>query len=541
MSNFEDLKIMKEINVDKNHIDNFVLETEEGTKRTKEKFYRQAALQRNEYVDRQIQKFNLYLGKIKEELKLRYHNEIPVSNEENHNQNLQKVDDLLNCIFLNSNISDSFKLRIDFVISSIQDTTTLEDLNSILKEFMDCFSKVGVRLTIDDFKYTMFTERFMVSFFKNPDFQDMKAIFEKIFFACPDIKLQIKMNLREIVQKYAKELANGVSIEKTKCFNECGVTSANVIDTYVSTRHRVGTDIAVDEYNNTKVFLEKEKRIDDYLLGAGVRDKNYDTFVVNGGSYSSLSDDDKLRYNSAIMGFYLTLNELKKYYQYEFIIKDLVERYKNKDSVKTQYAAKKKEIEKEEKVRAALYKQYQKANGVGLFAKKSEEKANLAMLKMNEQIKKLDSLYAEYNDLDITYQLSKLNDSATIYDLFLTSLTCFSFLEKCFMSQEEFAAKPLKENIKEYFRFLYNPNNNFLRKINVFADYDIAAIVAEKYRLLDLNVLDEMINQESISTTLDTVGFINLIQNIERSKTSLQTISNLCKMKDIISDGEDAL
>ena len=540
MSSLNEIKIMKEIEVDKNHIDNFVLDTEEGTKRTKEKFYRQAAEQRNSYVEKQKEQFELYLAKIKDEMRARFQNENPQSMEAAHQEELQKVDELLNCIFLNSTGSDSFKLKIDFVISSIQDTSTLEDINSSLKSFIDRFAEIGIALTIEDFKYTMFTERYMNTFFKTPDFQERKDVFERIFFACPDIKLQLKMNLYDIVRKYAKQLEVGCNTLKTKCFSENAVTSANVVDTYISARQRVGTEIAVDEYNNTQVFLSKVRKIDDYLLGSGLRDKNYDTFVAEGKTYSSLSDDDKLRYNSAMMGFYSTLNELKKYYLYEFMIKDLVERYKNKDSAKTQYTAKKKEIEKEEKNRQAIYKQYQRANGIGFLAKKSEEKANLAMLKMNEQIKKLNALYEEYNELEISNQLLKLNDSATIYDLFLISLTSFHFLEKSFAEQEDFADKTLEDNVREYFRFLYNPNNNFLRKINVFADYDIASVVAEKYRLLDLNITPEMVSPEAITTTLETVGYINLIQNVERSKITLAKISNLCKMSEIIAT-EDLL
>lgn len=534
MSDLVNHFIAKKIEIDKNHIDNFVLETEEGTKRTKEKFYRQAAEQRNEYVQKQQEQFNLYLAKIKDEMRVRFQHENPTSREEEHQQDLKKVDDLLNCIFLNSDISDSFKLKIDFIIASIQETTTLEDLNLILKSFIDRFAELGIPLTIDDFKYTMFTERYMVSFLKSSDFQEMKDIFEKIYFACPDIKLQLKMNLLHIVRKYEKLLSIGVSQVKAKCFSECSVTPANVVDTYISTRSRVGTEIAVDEYNNANLFLSKEKKIDDYLVGSGLRDKNYNTFVVEGKTYDSLNDDDKMRFNSAMMGFYLTLNELKKYYQYEFIIKDLVERYKNKDSVKNQYAAKKKEIEKEEKAREAIYKQYQKANGIGFLAKKNDEKAHMAMKQMNEQILKLRGLYDELEDLAITTQLAKLNDSATIYDLFLVSLTSFSFLEKSFMGVEDFALKKLEDTVYDYFRFLYNPNNNFLRKINVFADYNIASVVSEKYRLLDIAVTPDMIEAEMITATMETVGYINLIQNIDRSKISLQTISNLCKMSEII-------
>ena len=47
--------ILEQIEIDKTHINDFPLETEEGTKRAKEKFYEKAVTERNQYVEKQIQ------------------------------------------------------------------------------------------------------------------------------------------------------------------------------------------------------------------------------------------------------------------------------------------------------------------------------------------------------------------------------------------------------------------------------------------------------------------------------------------------------
>ena len=83
-----------------------------------------------------------------------------------------------------------------------------------------------------------------------------------------------------------------------------------------------------------------------------------------------------------------------------------------------------------------------------------------------------------------------------------------------------------------------NPNNGILRKINVFADYDIVSVVAEKYKLLNLVVTSEMIDRDNIDSTMDSVMFINLIQNIELSNVSLHDIEVLCNMKKIVDARE---
>ena len=526
--------IIERIDVGKNHIDQFVLETEEGTKRTKDKFYRNAVEQRNKYVNSEIEIFEGCFDDLKREVVRRFHQLMPEDKSENYQNEQGKVQQLLNLVKLNSNISNSFKLGIDFVVASIDENTSLEELNQHIKDFVAKFHEVGIILSLDDFKYTMFTEKYMISFFQNADFSLMKDTFEKIYFACPDIKLQLKMNLEYIILKYDKQLSLYVDTLKKDLFEKNGVTPTNVIDRYIDVRYEVGNQIATDEYYNLKLFLDAKKKISDYVEDSPIRVKNYDTFVPE-GSYAALSEDDKNSYDSAVMDLYLTLNELKKYFGYEFIIEDLLERYKNKDAAKSQYPLKKKEIEKEEKVRMAIYKEYLKANGIGFLAKVNEVKMKNAMLKMNEQVQKLRGLYDELKDLEITYHLNELSESATIYDLLMASLTSFSFLEKSFQSNEKLMENSLEENMEQYFRFIYNPNNSILRKVNVFTEYDLVEIVAEKYRLLNLNVTKEMITSEAIDVTLESVKFINLIQNINRSNITVSMIAEMCRFQEIAS------
>lgn len=529
---------MKQIEINKNHIDNFVLETEEGTKRTKEKFYEKASNDRNNYVNEQHILFDKYKVLLENEMRLRFKNEMPIDKTEEYNKQLEEVDQLLNVVKLNSDISDSFKLKLDFVIASIKEETSLEDLDNILLDFINRFKEYGVSLTIEDFKYTMFTERYMSTLLKNPSPDVMKDVFEKIYFACPMIKKQLKMNLRYIVNKYKDKLNKYVGVLKEEEFKKHEVNDGNVISKYTAVRYDIGNRMAMDEYYNAKIFLDAKKKITDYLVDSPARAKNYNTFAIN-GDYAALDDVNKQKYNSATMGLYLTLNELKKYYNYEFILKDLLERYKNKDSVKNQYTSKKKEAEKEEKVRQSIYKKYLKASGVGFLAKQNEVKMKDEMLKMNEQIKKLIAIYDELEDLEITFNLSKLNEAASIYDLYYSALSSFDFLEKSFSSDEKFEEHTLEENINDYFKFLYNPNNSFLRKINALTEFDIISIVAEKYKLLNLAITNEVIDQDNIDATLDTVKFINLVQNIERSNITIQGIANLCKMQDVVKVDEE--
>lgn len=537
MIKLEDISIIKEIDIDKNHIDNFVLESEEGTKRSKKKFHEKAVNDRNSYVGKQHALFEQYRIACENEMIQRVKKLMPTDKSEEYEKNINEVDELLNLVKLNAHISNGFKLGLDFIIASITDDSSLEDINQVLRRFIERFAEIGIILKKDDFLYTMFTEKYMNSFFINSSDEYMKDIFEKIYFTCPDIMLQLKMNLIDILKKYKDKLEKYVISLKNKLYQEHQVNENNVIEKYTTIRYQSGNEMATDPYYNTIIFTDGKKKIADYLDGAATRVKNYNMFAVN-GNYDEYNEEEKENYNSAVMGLYLTLNELKKYYHYEFIIKDLKERYKNKDSIKSQYLSKKKEIDKEEKKRLSIYKEYLKASKGGLFKKKSDVKVKNSMLKMNEHIHKLQTLYDEYRDLDITYKLAELSESASIYDLFMISAQSFPFLEKCFQ-KEEFVENSLEKNVEDYFKFIYNPNNSVLRKINVFADYDVISVVAEKYKLLNLVVTSEMINPDNIDATMESVKFINLIQNIERSTITLHDIDILCQMKKIISENEN--
>lgn len=537
MSKIDELSIVKEINIDKVHIDNFKMDTEQGTKRVKEKFHKEAVINRNNYINKENVKFSNYKILLENEMVKRIKKLMPIDKTNEYNEEEKHVNELFELVKLDCNISESFKLKLDYIVSSFENTS-LDEMNMLIKKFIDSFKSFGIKLDINDFKYTMFCEMYMNSYFKDYKFGSMTKTFESIYFKCPDIKLQLKMNLVDIINKYEKDISKYLEGYHEKKLIDASINNSDVINEYVYNRESLGKKKAIDEYYNLKIFLDEKRKIKDYLIGSPTRDKNYNTFIDD---YNTLTDYSKNSYNSAVNSLYLTLVELKKYYKYEFIIQDLLKRYKDRESAKNSFVAKKKEIDTAEALRESIYKKYLRASGIGLFARRNETKMKDLMLMMNEQIKKLNDLYDEYYDLEITNNLNDLSESATLYDLFLISLSSFSFIENAFNNNEEFNTNSLEYNVDEYFKFIFNPNNSFLRKTNCLVDFNIINIISEKYKLLELKVTDEMIDKDNIDSTIDTLRFINLIQNIEESSISLDTIDNIYQMDKIVSVNRDNL
>ena len=300
MNNLENNSIVEQIGIDRNHIDTFELETNDGTKRTRQRFHANAVEQRNNYVNQQQVIFSRYQVEIENEILNRFKSLMPVDKTAEYDEKQAEVLKLLDVVKLNTNIPDSFKLKLDYIIAFIDEDTSLEDLNKQISDFLDKFQTMGINLTIEDFKYTMFTERYMTSFLEKPEHNVLKETFEKIYFTCPDIKLQLKMNLSHIIKKHEKNIASYVVKLRDEEFLKYQVNSTNVIDKYTEFRNQTGVLIARDEYYNTSLFLEKKKKISDYLEGSAARDKNYNAFAIN-ENYNELSVEAKHNYNSALM------------------------------------------------------------------------------------------------------------------------------------------------------------------------------------------------------------------------------------------------
>ena len=112
MNKVDELPITKEINIDKNHIDNFKLETETGTKRVKEKFHKEAVNNRNNYVNKQLNIFSNYKVQLENEMVKRVKDLIPKDKSSEYEEYKKRVNSLLELVKLNCNIKQREKFSI---------------------------------------------------------------------------------------------------------------------------------------------------------------------------------------------------------------------------------------------------------------------------------------------------------------------------------------------------------------------------------------------------------------------------------------------
>ena len=531
--------IDKEISINSEHINTFKLELESGTKKMKEKFHKNAVKERNEYVEEQIRKFDKYQVEVYRLLKLRVNSLLP-SDKSNHydslKKNIEKEKQII--VFNNSDYSIDFKLGIFKLISSIDinDDVSLNTINNTFLNIIKIFEDASIKLTISDFTYSMFTEKYMHVFLdnieKNNRFEEvMKKCFDSIYWECPDIIKHLKLNFWSLLEKYAEKLKIYTDAVSYQLLQKTGYDKNSLIDKYLGNVNKYNLEVSRDEFYNLDSFLSKKKNVLDYLDDSATRVKNLDQFVID-GEFKDIEDSSKFYDNMVELAH--TLSVLKLYYRYEFIIKDIQDKYSKKDANKSVFSNKLKEVNTEEVKRKKIYNDYLKACGKNLFHKVNEEKIKSNKLAINEEILKLDTLYNELHDLEIVELINKkVNSTDSLYDLFSLSYESYYYLEKMF--NEHFKDSDdysFEEELNKYFDFIYSPYNDFLKKINGFSMVDVSSVITDKYRLLGINVTNDNISVDNLDSFMDSVNYVKFIDDILKGDLSFDDINVIVKFRE---------
>lgn len=532
-------KIDKEISINNDHINTFKLELESGTKKMKEKFHKSAVKERNEYIEEQIKKFDKYQVEVYRLLKLRVNSLLP-SDKSNHydslKKNIEKEKQII--VFNNSDYSIDFKLGIFKLISSIDinDDVSLNTINNTFLNIIKIFEDASSKLTISDFTYSMFTEKYMHVFLdnieKNNRFEEvMKKCFDSIYWECPDIIKHLKLNFWSLLEKYEEKLKIYTDTVSYQLLQKTGYDKNSLIDKYLGNVNKYNLEVSRDEFYNLDSFLSKKKNVLDYLDGSATRVKNLDQFVID-GEFKDIEDSSKFYDNMVELAH--TLSVLKLYYRYEFIIKDIQDKYSKKDANKSVFSNKLKEVNTEEGKRKKIYNDYLKACGKNLFHKVNEEKIKSNKLAINEEILKLDTLYNELHDLEIVELINKkVNSTDSLYDLFSLSYESYYYLEKMF--NEHFKDSDdysFEEELNKYFDFIYSPYNDFLKKINGFSMVDVSSVITDKYRLLGINVTNDNISIDNLDSFMDSVNYVKFIDDILKGDLSFDDINVIVKFRE---------
>lgn len=486
-------------------------------------------------------KYKLQKRQVAIELKNRYHQikkKRVTPNTLELEEKLEKYDGLY---LLNDENTSFEKMGLDKIVYDLSHfyKSDLNLINDDILKSINAFKKCNINLTPSDFNYSQFTYKYMKVFFEEiKDGQissdNIRDIFEEIYWSCSEIILHIELNIRYLYLKNEKEIEKYYKIERNKFASE--FKSKDIIEDYKNLKEEIANKKQKDNFVLLKKFINQELDIDRFA----------DTEIK--GDYSKiikqdidlLAKEDLENVNDNIYKLSNTLNEYKNYLKFVYIVEDMKKRFaKNGKTtyavdkeLKTIFAEEKKLIKMNNKINKIINKPKRKI----LFFASKDPKSELEELteKTNTQITAISELYKKYDEDRLNEEINKmLTDNCTIYQIFCFAASHYSYFCKCTPKKEGEEVNK-DEKIKELEEFIMNSQYNILIKnIRVMENKKIEQIIKDRYSLFKIRIDDDDLKPENLEGVLQLVDKIVIYNNIKNSSIGVKDIEFMCDLKRI--------
>lgn len=511
---------LNKIEEEEKYVNDFKLNTNKGTKNVREDFHANAVKAKNSYIDEKIKEYEAIQNAIKEELNRRKDMMMP-KKRYNFDMMDETTKTLKKMLLYETKANNENKLGLSYIFNKFKSNTdNLDEINRLIKVFLKTFKDAGISLTNEDFKYTLYTYRYMNVFLKNiddPNFDDIiRGEFEKIYYACPNIITHLRLNLIDIKDRYHKELDNYVRL--------IDANEHNYTKEYYESLNKINGLKDMDKYNLSSKFLDGTINPEDYTEKAAKRVKTFNRFLI-GASYDSLSDDDKEDYYNHMVNLKYLIIELKNYNKFKPFIDETLKRYKSKDSYKGVTKTKEKELNKLKSQRDKIVKDIFPHKT--LFKYVDNTKNEELILKQNNVVMDISKTFDEYENDVINDELVKyLNDTSSVLDIMKFVLYNYSYFE---ILLPKLGLEEKEEDVyNELMDYVYSKHNRFSDNINILSKEKIEDIIVNKYKLININLTDA--DLKDLDSLTSDVEYINTVFKVERGGVKfdeLCTINNI--------------
>lgn len=424
-----------------------------------------------------------------------------------------------------------------FEISSYYDFN-FNSLNEIINRFLDKFELAGIKLFGYDFDYTCYVLEYMTSFLevrnkKSENYDEVSAMFEKIYWVNPEIIGHIELNFRKLIKRYEKKFTNYIKELQKEVMLENKVVS---YEDCLEKLKAAYTELNVADRENICDIINLAKAgeidINNYFEDSKIRTSTYSNLMIE-----SINLDDKV----AMDKFYENLEKLRanieEYNNYVKFI-PLINYFKtsyekqipngDKDPIRINVAKSLKDVQsqiadKESKLEKINKKVFDKP---WFFGFKNDN--DLKQLRI-DSINLAKELYGLYKIYDQEYfnekVLSILNNSLTISEL-LHLYYSFDYFKKVAI-KKVFEITTYDDVIKHsdsFDLFAMNPTNIIINGVAIFEENNISKVIMNKYRLDNINLTEELLNPDDLKTLLDKVQLLLRINEIEKNATTVEKI-----------------
>lgn len=466
----------------------------------------------NDYIEDKLIIYNNYLTDIKNEIDKR----VDIIKKKYFKEDYLFKDNKLNTYELkitNKYIDNMEKMGLDIYLYQLRHfyNNDLEDINLVINNIFKVFKDCGIELSSNDFIISPAVNTYLVAVLNNKD--NLHELFEKLYWENSNIIFQIEINFRYLYFKYEKKIS--------KYYDELGnkYNLDNVMKKYYDNKNYNSKII----HNNTKyislMIINGEVNINDF------KENNIRNIINN-----IVIEEDNNTYNNL-----LKLEEFikiySKYLNYSFIIDDIKDKYNNVSSFKGKYIEKLKEISKDESKLFALNK---KIENKGLFKLKDNKIKELVVVRNNL----INDVINKYNELDesaIYDVISRNIDNQTSY-IDILKMVCFNFsyLMKVYKSKnEDITLDEVLNNMNDLVEFVYGSNDDLLSNIFILDDKNISLIIRDRFRLVNIKVLDEDIEEDNILGFIGKINSIIRYYDIKNNNIDLEELEFILKVNSL--------
>ncbi len=472
-----------------------------NNKKNVEKFKRE--------VDLEINNYEKKANEIVEELKRRVKSYSDLNYEESSSKE-EVLAKLKKALMYTNSLSSSYeKLGFDKIIYQLShyENGDLIDNNRNILKAINIFKVINVPISINDFNYTDYVKEYVKMFFEqNLTSAKIKSTFDDIYWKCPNIMMQIELNLRSIYNKYKSKTEGYISLINKKLSDKFKNSPNSILDNY--NKLRSYKESHLDKNNLILDFYNGKMDIDDYS------DEKI-TAIINNLFSDSYFDDSKI---DIVKQLKYSLEEYKNYLKYE----DLILKIKNlyNETLEKEFLSK--SFKKIKDAEHKLFK-FDKKFSKGV-SKTSVDKIEPAINSTLGEIKEL------YNEIDSNmFKIivkEHIRDNSTIFKSLLLICQYYVVLADYFKEKNpDISYKEIDKEISLLFDFIMNPNNTIINNMTVLEEKDLSEIIVTNYKMFNVNIDKTKIeesNIDSLISDLDKIIMNNNLKNLGISISDLQ-------------------
>ena len=415
-------------------------------------------------------------------------------------------------------------------------------VNENIKKYIDKYKEYGIELTEDDFSYSPYVSDYMKVFFEeykadNIDSDKLKKHFETLYWKCPDLITHIELNMRYLYFINSKKLEKELKEKTDRILDKAENDKNGLVREFFELNKALIKLKRTDPKYITGKFMSDEWRVNDF------NDKEmsvlYDRLYSK--DYYSLDKDKQDEVDNNFGKLLNTLEEYHIYKRFKYIIDDIKEKYQNKDSFKDSYENKNKELRKKEQ---ALIKENEKNKKLilrsknpffRLFRKKMEKKIYEFPIFSNTQIKELKTLYTELDEEKVNQKVVEyVDENCSIKYMLKIAIShypyAFNLVRKNHMDDGVDATTELNVLLD----FINNPYKVMLNNIKLGEEPEVASIISNRYKILNIKLEKENLIENFDSIVQDTEKIVNF-SNIRKSHIDLDDMTFLEKVKPMMT------